>query len=380
MDDLQIVEEDAIFLKKMNHNSQLKIALITTFVLRLFYSGLGALSAPYLKLDQALIRSNDYTDQIMTRDAGWAYKLLGVWERFDTLWYLHIARHGYDRPESIVFYPLYPILIRMCSYLFDRPLSGALLISTVASFFLFWGFQKLLAIDMPVETVQRAMLIYAVWPASFTLFAGYPDSLMTASIIWAIYAARRGRWWASGVLGVFAGVSKAAGSLVIIPLAVIAWREGKWRASPAALCLLAPLLFTLYITLAGHPPISEVYRRFWKTEIAFPLSTLWLSLSAKDLLVSINLLMLLLIFTPALVKKIRPEYTLYSLAALILFLMKKTDPLLQSTSRYVLAVFPAFASVSIILKSRLVLPLVLALLLGLNLLLLFAFFEWALVV
>src|SRR5262245_37905505 len=157
--------------KSPEKRSALKVALLFTLCLRVFYSAVGALAAPYLKLDPGLIRSNDFTDNLMPRSAGLAYGLLGVWERFDTLWYVHIAQSGYDRPDAVVFYPLYPLLIRTFTTVLWRPLVAALLISTASCFFLFWGFQKLFELDLPRETVQRAMVFYAAWPASFMLFA-----------------------------------------------------------------------------------------------------------------------------------------------------------------------------------------------------------------
>ena len=50
---------------------------------------------------------------------GPAELLLGVWQRFDTLWYLRIAAQGYARHDgSTVYFPLYPMLIRLLGTLF----------------------------------------------------------------------------------------------------------------------------------------------------------------------------------------------------------------------------------------------------------------------
>jgi hypothetical protein len=373
------------------------IALIATGALRLFYSTIGALVAPSLKLDPALIRSNDFTDHLMTPADGWSYRWLGVWERFDTLWYRHIAGHGYDRPEAVVFFPLYPLLIRILTPLAQSPLAASLLISTSSTFFLFLGFQKLFELDLPRETARSALLIYAAWPASFIFFAGYPDSMLTALAIWSVYAARRQNWRLAGAMGLLAGLTKAAGALVIVPIAVIAWREYKsrlWRAWPALLCLLGPLAFAAYLKLAGLPSTAEAYPKYWNTQVAPPWDTLWASLKqfwggrtltaegglSPDALLIFNLLMLLFIFAPAFVKKLREEHRLYALAALLLFLTKKTDPLLQSTNRYLLSVFPAFAAWGLLVRNRFVLLTIVFAMFLLNLVLLLAFFEWALVI
>lgn len=94
---------------------------------------------------------------------GWRYLLFGIWERFDSVWYLHIASDGYDRPAAIVFYPLYPMLIRSVTRLVREPMAAALLISTVATFFLLWGIQELAAMEWPGREAT-AMILLAAFP------------------------------------------------------------------------------------------------------------------------------------------------------------------------------------------------------------------------
>lgn len=359
-------------------------ALSAAVALRVIYSVLGAIIAPYLKIDPALIRSNDLTDSVMTQADGWAYRLLGVWERFDTLWYIHIAGSGYDRPEAVVFFPLYPLLIKILTPVAQSPIAASLLISTISTFFLFWGLQNLLKLDLGDSLVRRALILFALWPAGFILFAGYSESLLIALVVWSVYFARQGRWLPAGALGLLAGLTKAAGVCVAIPLAVIAWRGKSWRAWPGALCLLAPPIVALIIRMSGLPLASDAYPAFWKTEVALPWSTLIASFrqvfSAPDAVLILNLLALCVVFVPAFVKRVRIEYALFALAMLALFLTKKTDPLLQSTTRYVLAVFPAFASLASILTHPFFLALGVFLMALLNFILLWSFFSWALVV
>lgn len=363
--------------------TELKTALIWTIALRVIYSALGAMAAPNLKLNPALIRSNDLTDNLMQRVSGWPYRLIGVWERFDTLWYIEISQHGYARPDAVVFFPLYPLLIRLLSVAMS-PLAAALVISTVAAFFAFWGFQKLLRLDLPEDTVKRALLFFALWPSAFILFAGYPESLLIALMIWAIWFARAGNWWLAGILGLLAGLTKAAGFCIIVPLAVLAFKEWRWRTWPSFLPLLAAPLMALIIKLSGQSLASDAYPKHWQTEIAFPLVTLWASLreafTTFDAVLLLNLGALLVIFVPAFLKRIRAEYVLFALTALAMFLMKKTEPLLQSSSRYVLAVFPAFASLASMVKHPFLIALGLIVSCLLQFLLLWSFFEWALVV
>lgn len=364
-------------------NSELKTAVFWTVALRLLYSTLGALAMPYLKLNPAQIHSNDLTSNLMQRETGWPYRLLGVWERFDTLWYLEISQHGYERPDAVVFFPLYPALIRLLSAVFS-PLASALIISTIAACFAFWGFQKLLRLDLPEDTVKRALLFFALWPTAFILFAGYPESLLIALMIWAIWFARKSSWWLAGVLGLLAGLTKAVGFCIVVPLIVLAFKEWRWRTWPSFLPLLAAPLVTLTIMLSGQSLASDAYPKHWNTKLAFPLVTLWASVreafTTFDAVLLLNLTAVTVVFVPVFLKRIRAEYLLFSLSALTMFLTKKTDPLLQSSSRYVLAAFPAFASLAAFVKHPFFVALGMLVMCLLQMVLLWSFFEWALVV
>jgi hypothetical protein len=65
---------------------------------------------------------------------------------------------------------------------------------------------------------------------------------------------------------------------------------------------------------------------------------------------------------------------------LLMFLCKKTDPLLQSTMRYVVVVFPAFIGLALSMKRLVGLVVLSAFLVVFNGVLLLKFFEWSLIV
>jgi hypothetical protein len=364
--------------------SPVALATLLTLWLRFIYSAIGAVLAPGLTRAPVLVYASKLEHNLSQPAAGLRHSLWGVWERYDTLWYVEIAKYGYQRPDSVVFFPVYPLLLRLASKVVGQPSAAALLLSTVSAFFLFWGFQKLLRLDLPVEVVNKAVVLYAVWPASFIFFAGYPDSLLAALMVWSVYFARAGRWGWAGVFGCLAGLTKAVGVLVLVPLALLAWRARHWRVLPVGLCLLAPLAFALFLKASGAPLAPEVYPKYWYTDFAFPWQTLGESfrrvILCPDLLLTANLIALLVVAGVTLTKGLRLEYTLFAVSILCLFLAKKTVPLLQSTMRYVLAVFPAYASLACYLKSDLAFAAGVLASFALNLVLLALFLAWTLVV
>ena len=164
--------------------------------------------------------------KICRRRTVWHYALLGIWERFDTLWYLRIAEHGYDLPHGGDF------LSSLSGgdsvgELGDALHGGGLVVSTVAAFFFFWGLLRLAA-ELSEVGRLRMVLLVCVWPTSFVLFAGYAESLNLALLVWAVVFGRERRWWAATACGILTGLGRPSGVLVFIPLAVMALRSRHW--------------------------------------------------------------------------------------------------------------------------------------------------------
>lgn len=361
-------------------------ALALTLALRVFYGLLAAFFAPRLMLDQKLIHSNRLTDHLMDRGAHPVlYALLGVWERFDTLWYIHISQHGYDQPMATVFYPLYAVLIRVLTVVTHSGLVAALLISTVATLFLFWGALRLFELDHSPSTAFRAILLWGVWPAAFTLFAGYPDSLLCALTVWAVYFARSSRWSGTGVLGLLAGLTKALGCLTALPLLWIAWKDRSWKGFVAAAASVAgTACYQGWLMLNHFPSASQVYGNYWATATVAPWTTLIDAVGALaqsgNILLVMNLAVLAIAGAVVVMPRVRPEYRLYAAAAICLFLTKHTSPLLQSTTRYSLAIFVVWPVLAGKLGRGAGFVLALVVAVGLNLLLFHAFLDWGLAV
>jgi hypothetical protein len=361
-------------------------ALALTLGLRVFYSALAAWFAPGLRLDPRLIQSNALTGNLMSRDAHPVlYALLGVWQRFDALWYSHIAACGYDRPETIVFYPFFPTLIRMVSWITGSELAAVVLICTLATFFMLWGAMRLFELDLDGVTSFRAVLIWMAMPGAFTFFAGYPDSLMVALMVWSIYFARSGQWRWAGTLGFLAGLTKALGCFVALPLIWIGWRRReRWSVASAAICVAGVAGFQLWLAANHFPPVTEVYQKYWATSTVTPWTTVAdvvRSLREQpDLKLILNCVALSGIAGLAFSRRIRVEYHLFAVAAIGLLLTKHTDPLLQSTIRYSWSVFPAFPAVATRCNRGLGLVTLMIFLVGLNIVLLRVFLNWGLVV
>ena len=320
-----------------------RIALALTLILRVIYSLLAADLSFVLHPDPALIRSNALTESLSPAGT-WHYALLGVWERFDTLWYLHIAQRGYDLPSAVIFYPLYPAAIRMLTWLLPVT-AAALAVSTVAAFFFFLGLLRLVSPDQSQLTRVRTLLLICVWPTSFVLMAGYAESLTLALIVWAVVFARKERWLSATSCGLLAGLCRPSGVLVAIPLVILALRS---RRIASAITLLAPaglLGYWGWLRWSGRLSVVEAYRIYQGATLAPPWASITeavrLIVADHDGLLAIKLGLVVLVACLSLRREIRFEDKLFAIAVILQLLMYTGRPLLGA-ARYLLPVYPAF--------------------------------------
>ncbi|HEX8188597.1 MAG TPA: hypothetical protein VF586_09610, partial [Pyrinomonadaceae bacterium] len=158
------------------------------------------------------------------------YGWLSIWNRWDAPHYLDIARTGYVsqgvEARWIVFFPLYPWLVRAAALVLRDELPGAFFVSGVASVaagLLLYGLARA---DGEPEEVARASVFYLiVFPTAYFLHIGYNESLFLALALGSFVAARGRRWRAAGLLGFLAALTRINGALLLPALAFEAWDE-----------------------------------------------------------------------------------------------------------------------------------------------------------
>ena len=329
-------------LRRLESRPDWQIALAMAASLRVFYSIVAAVVSPFLHPDAALIRSNALTENLPA-PGGWHYALLGIWERFDTLWYLRIAERGYDLPHAVISYPLYPAAIRPVSWVMPST-AAALVVSTVAAFFFFWGLQRLAA-ELSEVGRLRMVLLVCVWPTSFVLFAGYAESLNLALIVWAVVFGRERQWWLATGCGILAGLCRPSGVLVAIPLAIMALRSRRWASVFVVLTPLGLLSYWGWLRWSGRLSVVEAYRVYQGATLAPPWASLWEALrliaTQHDVLLAIKLGLVILVAALSLRREVRLEDKLFALAVIVQILMYTGRPLLGA-ARYLMPAYPAF--------------------------------------
>lgn len=147
--------------------------------------------------------------------------LLAPAARWDSVWYVLIAGHGYFNPASTNFFPLYPMLVALGDQVSDNPILvglGISLASAVAALMLLY---RLALLDLDNRGARMTVLLTALFPASLFLSAVYPTSLFLLLTVGAVYAARRERWAVAGLCGGLASATRSNGIVLIVPLALL---------------------------------------------------------------------------------------------------------------------------------------------------------------
>ena len=190
--------------KRLISDPALKQAVLVFVVLRLVISVWAALvlaitHAPTSPDD--VLRPYQGIEQI---SGGPAELFLGVWQRFDTLWYLRIALHGYSAAVSdIHFPPLYPLLIKVLgTILLGNYLLAAIIISNIACILGLTYLYKLTAELFNVKTARRTVLYLSIFPTAFFLLAPYSESLLVLLAVATFYYMATTQAWMRGLFGV----------------------------------------------------------------------------------------------------------------------------------------------------------------------------------
>ena len=226
-----------------------------------------------------------WDDPAVTRDLGF---VTDVWARWDSVWFLRIAEHGYSSLEgtAAAFYPLYPASVGLLgrAFLGHYVLAG-IAVSLAASLAAFVLLHDLAETKLGAEGARRTVLYLAIFPMTLFLQAVYSEAVFLLLTVAAFLLAERMRFGPAGVVAGLALLTRPVGFALLPALAIIAWRSPNRRRALASLAI-APLLFCLYPLFLwidrGEPLAFAQAQDVWTRHISYagPLGGIWDGLRA----------------------------------------------------------------------------------------------------
>jgi Gpi18-like mannosyltransferase len=296
---------------------------------------------------------------------------LSIWNRWDTPHYLDLAREGYQAADEIglfiVFYPLYPLLIRIFALVASDYLVSAFLVSTVASIAAAVLLARLVQFDDPPRLALSAVWFLLIYPTSFFLHIAYTESLFLALTLGAFVAARQERWLLAGVLGGLASLTRVNGLFLLPALAAEAWSQAHeghgWRLQWAWIGLV-PAGFAIYLLInyvvTGDPlRFASVLQDHWYKTLQWPHLSLASTVDAifrrtpnQAEMLGIQEMVFVLIGLAGTVASftiLRPSYSVWMAAN---WLVSVSTSFILSTPRYTLVMFPLFILLALLGRNR----------------------------
>jgi Mannosyltransferase (PIG-V) len=245
----------------------------------------AALFALFVFVPNRHPRAARWDDPTLTHDLG---AVTDVWARWDSVWFLRIAEHGYDAATGAAsaFYPLYPATVAVLGRaFFGHYVLAGILISLAASFCAFLLLYELAEERLGADGARRAVLYLALFPFALFFQAVYSESLYLLLTVAAFVLAERQRYPAAGAVAGLALLTRPTGVALLPALALLAWRE-RDRVRALAWLALAPLMFAaypLYLWQADGDPWAFLRaQRLWSRHLspAGPFGGIWDGLRA----------------------------------------------------------------------------------------------------
>ena len=153
-----------------------------------------------------------------TGSAGFGESFAPLWAHWDTRHYIGIAEQGYtsagDERLRLVFFPLYPLLMRLLSPFAGGAFGAGILISLICS-----AGAAALIYDLSYmyggkAQALRAAAYFLLSPLSVFLGCAYTEALFICLTLLAVCLLRRGRPYAAAICGMLSAFTRMPGVIV----------------------------------------------------------------------------------------------------------------------------------------------------------------------
>lgn len=292
------------------------------------------------------------------------------WSRWDAPHYIYLAQSGYtntgDEANFIVFFPLYPLLLKASIALFSQPTITAIFLSTLLFIAGLYFFIKVVAMEFGDDIAEAAAMCICIFPTSYFFSLPYTESLFFLNMMAAFYFAKSKNWILSGFFCGLATLTRPYGFLVV-SFTVIEWIKTngrKIRVLPSifipTIVASATYLFLNYKVFGDYFMFQKILETNWQKHLSSPvqglLSTWHIALTGKidNFGVMVGWAEALTLTTswiliPFIYKYFSKSWFVFYLASIVLF---SSTSFILSTPRYLLSLPHMFVLIAIFGKKN----------------------------
>ncbi len=320
--------------------------------------------------------------------------------RWDATWYMDIARDGYrydprlgpDEQQPIVFFPLYPMLMRTLAA-FTTPDRGAtttfdqyteirrvhlawcgVVISLIAFLLALVVLYRWAELHGGAGAAASTVVLLSTYPFAVYFSAAYTESVFLLLTTAACYAFEKGRLPAAGAAGVLAGLTRPNGVMLSLVLGILALERlrgrerGRIRRTAAGLLAAAMpavglLLYCTYIyRLTGDPFAWVRAQAAWGRDVGATsthYAWIWQTIADEGVLSYVRaapaeaVQVVAVVFSLGLVwpvwRRIGPAYAVLILANVLPPLIKGG---VLSLGRFTATLFPLFLALALLVPAE----------------------------
>ncbi len=304
-----------------------------------------------------------------TISTGWLFssnRLIDMWARWDSGWYLSVIKIGYSMGKDVytssnlAFFPVFPYLVKILAFLVPiRPLTDGIIITVgvILSNVLLIGslilLYKISIYFFKSEVIAKSAVWYLlVFPSSFFLSSFYTESTFLFFSLLSYWAATKKKWWLACTMAAVVTATRSIGFILVLPLLAEYFRSKDYNLKKIdfsilwfAVVPLGILSFFYYMyTLTGDFFAAVKVQEAWGRRVSDPFTALlfpsgfWIYLTPLDQFFAISTL----IVSWTMIKdklRVLNALGLYSILLMIPTLFTGT---LDSLSRFLVVIFPLF--------------------------------------
>lgn len=161
---------------------------------------------------------------VKNQHIGFMQSFSSLFVKWDGEHYPFIAQNWYvnygDKKYLLVFFPLYPVVIRIVALFVQNYIAASFIVSNVSLVIGCIYLYKITEMDFDRDCALRTVKYFLIFPVSFFLSSSFSESMFFAITVAAIYYWRKKDFRICALLALMGSLTRSFGILLVVPMLV----------------------------------------------------------------------------------------------------------------------------------------------------------------